>query len=296
MHQISTRFFAFLFIGLLFTTTQAWAGQVLKVKGKKILIKLNADEADSMAVGDKLYLTTPSGKKRAIVIIRKKRGRNVIAQMGKGKAKKGMLTQLRKSKSRKRKKQEPMYEEASEVADYESDYKKEGSDLLVGLMGGFGSSTQNVQGKADMAGSSIAVKGIIDYSLFEDLGVRGRFGLDMFSVAGSDGSVDYSTNINYLTVDLLLRYYLFKTSSFGMFVNGGMGIYSPMSNELTPTATPAITAESIKTTSLLIFGLGAQIPVGGWKLFAGLDYFYFPKSENVSTQVIGGKLGVLFEL
>lgn len=90
---------------------------------------------------------------------------------------------------------------------------------------------------------------------------------------------------------MLLRYHLYNSSSFGFFINGGMGIYSPMSK-----TSSALDPESISTTSILIFGGGVSFPLGGMNFFAGLDYFYFPPSEDVTTSVISGKLGLLFEL
>ena len=284
---------ALLFVSLLFVVQPSWAGRVVKVKkGKKIYIKLDPKELDSTFKGDKLYLTTPSGKKRALVLIRKMKGRLVIAQLVKGKAKKGMLTIAQKTK-KKRPRNEPM-EEATEMAETETE-TSEHPDMMFGILGAFGSATQNVSGVADMSGSSIGVKGIFDYELFSNLGVRARLGLDMVSVTGG---TDYTTDINYLTIDLLLRYYIYRGNSFGLFANLGMGIYSPMSTDMAggPGNVGALQEDSISTTSLLIFGGGASIPFGSWEIFVGADYLYFPPSDDVDTTVIAAKVGLLFAL
>ncbi len=284
------KFLSLIAVALFAFPQQSEAGRVVKTKGRKVFIKLDAAEAGDMAEGDYLYMTSKSGKKYGIVIIRKKKGRLVIAKLGKGNAKKGMYTQLRKS-NKSRSKSRPM-ETASDVALTESVEKR--SDTMIGLLGSFGTATQNVTGVADMSGSTTGFKGIFDYELFSDFGVRARLGLDMLSVEGSSDNGDFATSISYLTIDLLLRYYLYRDDSFGFFLNGGMGIYSPMSTDL--GTNQALQEDSISTTSLLIFGGGVAIPFGGWQIFLGGDYLYFPPSEDVDTSVISGKLGLIFEI
>ncbi len=294
-----------LLMAFLLVAQPSWAGRVFKVKkGKKILIVLDPDEARSVSKGDLLYLTTSSGKKRALVLVRKMKGRNVIAQLKKGKAKKGMLTQARKGKMKKRRRSYET-EEASEVAETEN-YSSGGSDLKFGLMGAFGSASQTAtinttsgaittSSTQDMSGSSMGVKAVLDYELFSNLGVRARLGIDQLSVTGG---VDYQTDLNYIALDLLVRYYLMRSDSFGIFANLGMGIYSPMSTTTTggPGNVGAIQADSISTTSLLIAGAGVTLPFNGWEIYGGADYLYFPPSDTVKTNVIAAKLGILFEL
>jgi hypothetical protein len=291
--RFSTYLLTILFITSLFFTEQATAGKVVKVKGKKVFIMLDPEEVDSTQNGDKLLLTTPNGKKRALVMVRNKRGNKVIAQLGKGKAAKGLISMPHSGGKKKSSPSIDDYEPASDIArDELSSGQKKKSDLRFGIMAGFGTATQNVTDVADMSGSTMAFKGLIDYTLFGGLGIRGRIGMDMFSVTGSAGSIEYQTDINYLTVDMLLRYNIVDSSSFGLFVNGGVGIYSPMSSDLGQN--PAILEDSISTTSLLIVGLGASIPIGSMELFIGADYLYFPPSDDVSTSAISGKLGLLF--
>lgn len=280
----------FAFLSVLAFAQPSQAGKVVKVNGKKVFIKLDANEVESSATGAKIYLSTKSGARKGVAVIRKMKGRNVIAQLQKGKASKGFYTSIGAPKASSKSSASTSVEEADEVAEVETTNTKK-SDLKFGLMLGYNSMTQNVSQVADMAGSSIAVKGIIDYSLFDQLGVRGRFGMDMMTVTGSADTSEYETSINYLTLDLLLRYNLMESKSFGLFVNGGLGIYSPMSSELTGGA---LDESSISTTSILILGLGASVPMGSWSLFGGLEYFYFPPSETVKTSAIGGNIGFLF--
>jgi len=217
------------------------------------------------------------------------RGQKVLAQLKKGRAKKGLYTKLKASKRKKMVADEVGYEDAASIAQAEEDEAGR-SELLFGLLGGYGMASQDVTTSgttASTSGSSIAVKGLMDYSLFDDLGVRARFGLEMFNV--TEGAAE--TDITYLAIDMLLRYHIMNSDSFGIFLNGGMGIYSPMSK-----TSSALDPESISTTSILIFGGGLSFPMGGMDFFVGADYFYFPPSEDVSTSVISAKLGLLFEL
>lgn len=282
-----------LFFSFTFSSQNSWAGKVHKVKGKKVYIKLSADEAENTFKGDTLYLTR-KGKKKAIVVIKKMKGNLVIASLKKGKAKKGYKTKKRKGKKKKRM-QESSYEDASEVAQNENE-SSERPDLMFGLMGGFGSATQSVTGQftGDMTGSLMGFKAILDYAMFGSFGVRGRLGMDMISVEGTSNTGSAATDINYLTLDLLLRWYALDSDSFKFFLNGGFGIYSPMSQDLSGTPVAALDESSISTTSIFIFGLGAGIPVGGMELFVGGDYLMFPKSDTVSTTAFAGKIGLLF--
>ena len=283
---------------ILLSTESTWAGRVVKVSGKKVFIVLDASEVSSTKKGDKLLLSTPDGKKKALVMVRNMKGNKVIAQLGKGKAARGLVSAPFAGKKKSKPPRESDYESASEVAKEEisSPASSKKSDLRFGVLGSFGSVTQNVTAKADMSGSLMGVKGIVDYSLFGSLGVRGRFGLDMFSVTGTGGSINYQTDINYLTVDILARYSIVESSSFGLFVNGGVGIYSPLSSELGPAGNAALDESTISTTSLLILGAGVSIPIGGMELFVGADYLYFPPSDDVTTSAISGKVGLLFAL
>ncbi|MCB0379597.1 MAG: hypothetical protein KDD33_13990, partial [Bdellovibrionales bacterium] len=97
------------------------------------------------------------------------------------------------------------------------------------------------------------------------------------------------SDITYLTVDLLIRGNMMLGNSFGLYGNLGIGIFSPMSSE-----SKALDEASISTTSVVIGGGGIVLPMGTWEIYAGADYYYFPSSEDVSTSVISGKLGVLF--
>ncbi len=295
-HQGSiSKFVLLFFVAILFVVQPSWAGRVVKVKGKKVFIILDQEEVGATSKGDNLYTTTRAGKKRGIVTVRAIKGNKVIGQLRKGKAASRMLTKARNKGPRKkqRRRDDPMMmEDASEVAQTEVLERSEFPEMMFGLVGTYGQATQNVANVADMSGSLLGVKAVFDYELFSNFGVKARLGMDMLSVTGSNGGAEFQTDINYLTLDFFLRYYVIRGNSFGLFLNGGLGIYSPMSTDLGSNA--ALQEDSISTTSVGILGLGIAIPLGGMEIQLGADYFIFPPSDDVETSVFGAKLGLLF--
>ena len=217
----------FMVLGLTLYHQPSWAGRVVKVKGKKVYIKLSNKEADSLSKGDKLYLISKkSKKKKGVVVIRKIKGKRAIGKLKKGKARKKYLTKMRK---RKKGRGDSM-DVAADIAEAEVD--TEYSDVMVGLIGNFTMMGQSITGDdvipVDLTGSMVGAKAVLDYSLTESLGLRVRAGMDMMKVSGTDEKDNTTTvNINYLVLDLLGRFYLFRTRKFGISVVGGAGIYSP---------------------------------------------------------------------
>ena len=297
---MQTRFFPvvlslFMVLGLTLHHQPSWAGRVIKVKGKKVYIKLSNKEADNLSKGDKLYLISKeSRKKKGVVVIRKIKGKKAIAKLKKGKAKRKYRTRM----AGKRKKYKDSIDVATDIADAEVD--TEHSDIMMGFMGNFTMMEQNIDGEdvlpVDLTGAMTGVKAILDYSLTESFGLRIRAGMDMMNVSGTDENDNTTTmKINYLTLDILGRYYLFRTKKFGFSLIGGAGIYSPLSDEVTADpGEPALDKDSISTTSLGIVGVNLHYSFGNWQIFVGGDYFYFPPSETVTTNAFGGKLGILF--
>lgn len=283
----------------LFTSLTAQAGSVTKVQGKKIKIKLSSKEVGSVMEGDTILLTTKKGKTKAKAKVKRVSGKNVLAIVSKGKAKKGYKTKIKKSKKQTEVADSgDSYNEGNVVSEDNAPTKK---DLLFGLLGGYGLASQSVNqgadGTSNQSGSSLAVKAIVDYSLFDEIGVRAHIGAEMFSVTGTGTNFqtatagDIGTDITYLSIDVLLRYRFMISSSIFGYLNGGVGIWSPLSKSST-----SLDETSISTTSIFIFGGGIGLPIGSMDLFFGADYYYFPPSEDVSTSIISPKLGLIFEI
>ena len=284
------------FIRLFFATTlmvlfsfSASAGKVYKVKGKKVYIKLSKKERGNVMKGDKLFIMS-KGKKKAVVKVRKilKKGK-ILAKKIKGKVKKGYRSKMRRSKS-----------SSSSSSVVMEDRSKSRPDLSIGLVGAYGLATQEVnQGQATpstQTGTMLGGKLLVDYALFNDIGVRAHVGAESFSVAGQGfnfitaGSTieDIETTITYLSIDILLRYRIPVTNAFFGYLNAGVGILSPISKEST-----SLDIESVETTSIVIAGGGIGMNFGNTDVFVGADYYYFPPSEDVDTNAISIKFGFM---
>ena len=296
---------------------QVQAGRVIKVKGKKVYIKLSKKESKKISKGDKLYLTTKSKKKKkGVVIVRKKKGRKVIARLKSGEAEKGYRTRRRKRKKKRAEEPMIMIDEVASTEEVNQD-----SSMKFGIMGSYITMTQavtltpqNEQNKrknVDMEGSMIGTKLVFNYKLSELFGLQVRGGVDMMELSGKDKESKTSeTSIQYLTMDFLGRLEVPLSSSIGFFTHLGMGIYYPMSKDLTckvpeddtrncnnGNEKSVIKEDSISTTGIGIFGLGLQFSLTqNWHVFVHGEYLHFPPSDTVETTSFGGGLGILLSL
>lgn len=278
-----------LFFTLFLIHGTAWAGKVAKVKGKMAFVKLSTSEQSSLSPGDKMYLRA-GGKKKAIVKVKKlvKGRKYAIVQILKGSAKKGYLAKKKTAKSSSQPRSSVVREDRS----------KNDSAFRVGLLGGYAltnqSVTQNVS-VSEQTGTMFAGKLLLDYSLFNDIGIRAQLGAEQFSVMGEGTDIrtgqltEIGTTILYLSLDILLRGRFQVAGPFLFYLNAGVGILSPLSKETT-----ALDEQSISTTSILIGGGGIGFNFGKLDVFFGADYYYFPPSEDVNTSAISIKGGFLY--
>src|SRR5262245_42563181 len=80
----------------LFLSQGLFAAEVLKVKGKGVLVDLRGDPA---AIGDNLFLISPDGKRKAIIRISKVKGDKAIGKILKGGAAPGYTLEFKQQKS-----------------------------------------------------------------------------------------------------------------------------------------------------------------------------------------------------
>lgn len=282
-----------------FFCTQAWAGRVVKVKGNKVYIVFNQDELGSFGEDDLFYLLDSKGRKRAIIHIKRVKGTKAIALLRKGKARKRFTTEFRgvgkKTKAKMMAKNEDEESEYEDEAENPSYYKKRN---YLGLMVGFGSASQDVnQGSStsSQSGSSIAVKLAYDYQLFDSVDLRGMLGAELFSVdgsgliAGTSTQANVGSDITYATLDLLLRWHFFQGSSLSMYLAGGMGVFFPASKE-----SDAIVEDSIDSLVIGEVGIGFDYKLKTMKIPFDISYYYFPSGDDVDTQIISVKTGLLW--
>lgn len=284
----------FAFIAVCFLP-RAHAGKVVNVKGKKVYIVFDANEGGTFAEGDTFTLTDASGKKKALVQIKKVKGLKAIAQLKKGKAGKGFGTVFR-SASKPGGSLADSSEETSSSSSSSGGYNRMQSHW--GAMFGYGVASQDVdQGNSVSAqtGSSMAIKGAYDYPLLSSVAFRALAGFELFSVSGmgeplnSTAQATVGTDITYLSLDGLIKWTFIDGKSFGFYVLGGVGFLYPMTK-----SSDVIVEDSIESLAVAEFGGGFEYKWGKWVVPVDVTYYYFPSGEDVTTGLISIKVGLLF--
>lgn len=280
----SSRFFwlsTFLLLLTLFITPfeSAQAAKVFKVKGRKVLIKLQETEAKK---GEVFYLVNKKGRKKGIIRILKIKGSKAIAKVTRGKAKKGYKLKVRNKKEKS-------------VAKKSSKGSPKG-DSFLGVTTGFGSSnmTATIETSSktvDLTGSSMSLKALYDYAIFEKIWFRGLTGYESFNVGGASDSNctpsgECEAKIGYLTADLWGRF-LFSLSSMRPWIGAGFNLLFPLSKSAT-----VINEESISNTSVIAIGGGIDWFINSTSFVPiQIEYEIFPKSAQVSANTIHIRAG-----
>lgn len=281
---------------------KAHAGKVYKVKDSSVYIKLSTQESENLAEGDKVFLLDENKKKKGLAIIKKLKGKKAKAELTKGKAEKGFKTKSKSGSTEKMTKLEnteaPNYEENANDKDvYSGD-----SSFKFALLGGYSIAGQDVLQEGTVTqttttkGSSMSLRGMIDYPLFSNFSIMAGAGFEKWGVTGNGINVDdgsplaAQTDIMYLSMDFWGRVDLIDIG-VKVFALGGGGLYLPMSK-----SSNIIAADSIATTGLFMVGGGLRYPMGSMEIMISGDYYIFQTSETVKTSMMGAKFGVLFSL
>jgi hypothetical protein len=276
----------------LFLSPAAFAGSIVKVSGSKVFIVFNSD--DSFAEGDLFVAVNSAGKKTGLILIKKVRGVKAIGLLKKGRAVAGSTMEFKGLSKKGAKKSKVARDDDSS----DSDSSDTGSSKRprYGVLVGYGIASQSVKNPADgksydLTGSSNSIKGLYDHSLFDTLALRVLGGGEIFSVAGTGPAANpnFTTDIKYLTLDLLMKWDYYSSSSLRGYFVGGMGAYYPMSKTST-----AIDANTL--TSFVIGEIGGGLEIKFKKFSVPLEasYYYFPAGETVKTTVISIKTGLIF--
>lgn len=268
-HQL----FAFMIVllGLMALALPAEAAQVLNVKGNKVLILLTPDEVSSVKTGDTFYVQD-GDKKLGVVRIVKLQKNRAMAGLLKGRAQKGNLLV-----STTASKKDPRKASASSGS----------GGLIIGLLAGYNSTTMEVKqsgASLKLTGSGFAGKLFGDFTLIEKLGVRLEAGLEQMV---AEASANRSVEINYFTGDIMLRYNIMNNRN-KVFVASGMGMYYPSSTKLQGGVIkepPMQTVLLIKGGGLFAVGEKYYVPLQG-------EYVYFPSNKQVTSSILGVKVGI----
>jgi hypothetical protein len=264
----------------------ALASEVVKVKGKSALIKLDNEE---VLAGDQFYLINGAGKKKGIIKISKVKSDQAIGLIAAGKAEIGMTLQKRMTGSSIR--------ESAPVASHSTTHLLN-SKAYWGLSIGYGMDSMTVDlpspasTSVSLSGGAPSLKGLFDYKLFQRLWFRGMAGYQAFSGQGSSicqnpAKTTCTVNISYLSFDFLGRY-LFSEGQIRPWLGGGFALMFPLAK----TATALETA-SISNASVFLFSGGVD-----WSINSNLyipisiEYALFPKSSEVEASWIAGRIGI----
>ena len=160
-----------LVLSLLLLPPSAWGHSIVKVKGKRVLIKIDGKKPKK---GQLYYLVNDAGKKKAIVKIGRVKKNRATGVVKKGKAKKGWSLVLRKRKSRKNSDQKNASNKST---------KANQSAMYWGGMLGFASNSMSVtftdgSGSVDLSGSGFSGKVLFDFALFDSIWFRGLWGME----------------------------------------------------------------------------------------------------------------------
>ncbi len=288
------RHLAFITAAIIMFLPHAQAGKVVNVKGKKVYILFDQSEGGTFAEGDMFYLTEAGGKKKAIVQLKKIQGLKVIGQIKKGKATKGFGTLFKSAGAKGAFADESSSESKSSSGG--SRYNRMQSHW--GAMFGYGTAGQDVnQGDSTSSqdGSSMAVRGVYDYPILENVALRGMGGFELFSVSGqgkpsnSTALATVGSDITYLTLDGVIKYAFVNGSSMSVYGFAGAGFFYPMSK-----SSDVILEDSIESLAVGEFGLGMDFAWGKWIIPVDFTYFYFPSGEDVETSLMSLKVGIMF--
>jgi hypothetical protein len=287
----------FLLSLVLVLSPSLFAAEVVKVKGKGVLVELRGDPA---VTGDNFYLISPDGKRRGIMTVSKVKGDKAIGKLNKGKAAPGYTLEFKTQKSAgkasgsKKAAASQSTEESTPSADGRSYWgamfglSRDAMDVEVT------SATNQNLGTANMTGYGFSAKGLFDYELFPQIWFRGTAGLETFNAeaaspakCGPGNNQACTAKLMYLTFDFLGRY-VFSTGNIRPWVGGGLGLLFPASKDAT-----ALDPASISTTNVMIFAGGVDwftsptfyVPIS-------VEYGLLPKSDEVSASWMAMRVGL----
>lgn len=287
---------SFVFALLMVLSVPLFAAEVIKVKGKGVLVELKGDPAVN---GDIFYLISPDGKRVGIIKISKVKGDKAIGKLAKGRAEPGFTLEFKPSKSAA--KSGGGHSGSRMASPSMDDGSTTSKRSYWGAMGGLSMDSMSVNvtqsgtnanlGSVAMSGMGYAVKGLFDYELFSQVWFRGTSGIEMLNFSG-DAKCGPANNqactakLMYLTFDFIGRY-VFGSGSFRPWLGGGMGLLFPASKDAT-----ALDPSSISTTNVI---LGA----GGFDWYmsptlyipVSIEYGLLPKSDEVSASWIAFRGG-----
>ena len=279
---------------IFFTHPHVDAAYVLKTKGKKLLIKLDA--VDLIKANELYYVVDYNGKKKAIISIKKTQGNKALAVVKKGKAKAGWT--LLKRPSRKKKTVEQTAEASpAPVEEAHSTPPPEPSPLPpapekaqtlpIGFTWSYNINSLEVNGTKLEDSSFLNVEMNYRMPLTKDISFRALFGFQKFTAEATeecDSLACGELDILYSYIGGMATLNLRPSPHTIFWIGSGAKVLFPINKTVTSNQEDFVDEDSIELTSHLLLGAGFE-----WKIHPQmslpLSVFYQigPKSSSVTS-------------
>lgn len=284
-------------IGLLHLgLSKANAATVMVVKGKKVLLKVNRDEASELKRGSKLKVVDENKKTRAIIMITKIKGAKAFAVVKKGRVKKNYIA-LSSAKARNKKNKQRLAEkkDSDKKMDADSIFKK----WEYGVSAGFNLLTMNIDLGTEVVsatGTNLSVKGHLQYNYSPRISFAASMGYEGFSSSGTastnlcddNSSTACETSIAYLATEIWGKFYLSR-GRLPYWIGGAGAFNFPLTKSST-----ALQEEDIGLTNLYIVGSGVDLKMGNSIIPVWFEYAILPATETVEANYLSIKAGYNF--
>lgn len=257
-----------------------FAAQISKVKGRAVLISL---DGESVIIGDQFYVINASGKRNAIVVIKKiVKKDQAIGSITAGK-------DVLPGETLKRRDGAPIKQASQDKSSGPTKLQK----AYWGLLAGYNMNNMNVDlstgSTVSLSGSAFSAKVMFDYMLFRHVWFRGSSGYQGFSVTGpsSCAGAACTADITYLAFDFVGRY-VFTEGDFRPWLGGGFSMLFPATK-----SSSALDTASITNASVFLFMGGMDFQVSP-KMYVpvSVEYALFPKSSTTDASWYSLRLGL----
>lgn len=274
----------------------ARAATISKINATQALVDL---EGESAQVGAEFFAINASGKRVALLSVKRAQGGKALMLVKKGKANVGDTLQVRKVAGKTKPKATD--EESSE--DSSSDNFQRHSNLAGGVLLGYGMNTMAMtvqvgtsREDVSMKDSSFSVKGFVDYNLSPTITVRAATGYETFAVKGSiqtalcNGSANCQANFSYVPFEGSVHYN-FMTGNTKAWVGLGYSFLMEIGRSVN---IPNLSGSG-KTNQIILFSAGADLKMGKTSFIpVVLEYGNFPGSSSVKASAIYLRTGYGF--
>ncbi len=277
-----------LVMGFVMTSFSAQGASVIQAKGNKVLLDNSAGDVE---VDGQYFLMSSDGKKVGLIKVTQGKGNRALADLVKGRADVNMTTQAPSSSK-------GSSSSASSSGTGASGGKKRGGVLLSYSMDQMDVSF-SPSGSVSMKGSSFGIKGFYEIGIGNSLGLEFGGGIEPFVVkgtsnlptCGSPADTACMTNINFLSVSALGKYFFSKKTN-RFWVGANFAFLLALSKSST-----ALNEGKISTNQIFGPAVGYDYKLGKNNFIPiSFEYDLFPPQSGVKAtrMILRGGYGMTF--